>query len=364
MKVAVFLLISVNLSASTIYSVTNLGGLGGSSSAATGINNSGEVIGWAQTPDGDQHAFASLNGGPLTDLSSSISPWSSANGINSSGSIVGTAYVNGVPHGILWTTSGFTDLGVGNDAAGISDSGVIIGNNGHAFKFVNGVYEDLGTLEGGKSSSAAGINSNGTIVGDSTLASGAMRGFIWTPSTGMVEVDTFGGRDSHATGVNNSGEVIGTASLASGYQHAFLMVNGVMTDLGTLGGRGSYAYGINDAGSVVGYSWLAAGDTTHAFLWSNGALLDLNNLIPTGSGWVLTEAYGINASDQIVGTGTYNGQSQAFLLNLQTASIESPAVSPAAVPDVGTELLVGFGLAMILFMHFGRCRGINEHARN
>jgi len=53
----------------------------------------------------------------------------------------------------------------------------------------------------------------------------------------------------------------------------------------------------------------------HAFLWSGGSMKDLNDLIPAGSGWVLTEATGINDSGQIVGNGTLGGVERAFLLN-------------------------------------------------
>jgi len=41
---------------------------------------------------------------------------------------------------------------------------------------------------------------------------------------------------------------------------------------------------------------------------------DLNNLIPAKSGWVLEQAYGINNSGLIVGTGTLNGAEHGFLL--------------------------------------------------
>ena len=49
-------------------------------------------------------------------------------------------------------------------------------------------------------------------------------------------------------------------------------------------------------------------------LYEKGVLIDLNSLIPASSGWVLTEARGINESGQIVGTGVLNGQERAFLL--------------------------------------------------
>ena len=41
---------------------------------------------------------------------------------------------------------------------------------------------------------------------------------------------------------------------------------------------------------------------------------DLNELIPRGSKWVLTAAQAINQQGQIVGYGTVNQQTHAFLL--------------------------------------------------
>jgi hypothetical protein len=41
---------------------------------------------------------------------------------------------------------------------------------------------------------------------------------------------------------------------------------------------------------------------------------DLNTLIRTNSGWVLTTATDINVWGQIVGNGTLNGEPHGFLL--------------------------------------------------
>jgi probable HAF family extracellular repeat protein len=46
-------------------------------------------------------------------------------------------------------------------------------------------------------------------------------------------------------------------------------------------------------------------------------MLDLNNLIPANSGWLLQIANAINDQGQIVGQGTLNGQTEAFLLTPQ-----------------------------------------------
>jgi probable HAF family extracellular repeat protein len=90
-----------------------------------------------------------------------------------------------------------------------------------------------------------------------------------------------------------------------------------MVDLGTLpGGHTSLPRSINILGHVVGQSDLA--DPTlgsHAFLYSNGVMKDLNNLISHKSGWILANASGINDRGQIIGDGFLNGiPGEAFIL--------------------------------------------------
>ncbi len=43
-------------------------------------------------------------------------------------------------------------------------------------------------------------------------------------------------------------------------------------------------------------------------------MIDLNTLLPSGSGWVLRRATGISAGGQIVGVGTFNGAARGFVL--------------------------------------------------
>jgi len=341
---AIFLFATLTsvLSAGTIYSVTELGSLGGSSAFGYKINNSGKVAGWAQTGAGDQHAFVASGAG-IQDLSPLFGSDTFASGINASGVIVGTSYVGGQAHGTIWTGSGSTDLGAGIFATGINDAGVIIGGNGHAFVLANGIYQDLGVLQVGGWSSASGINHDGAVVGDASVGSG-FHGFIWTAGTGMLPVGDLGGGNSHATGVNNTGAVVGTATLASGYEHAFLAFGALMTDLGTLGGGSSFAYSINDGGTVVGYSWLAGRANPHAFVYSNGIMLDLNSLLANGSGWELTEAYGINDAGQIVGSGLFNGRVSAFRLDPNGSAIQGAS----AVPEPGTTALVLIGFCLLI----------------
>lgn len=153
-----------------------------------------------------------------------------------------------------------------------------------------------------------------------------------------------GGTYSYANGINNNGQVVGYGDTASGY-NAFLYSNGTMTDLGTLSGGGiSQATGINTNGWVVGYGNTAS-SAQDAFLYSGGHLLDLNSLLSPGSGWTLQDATGINDLGQIVGTGTFNGQNQAFLM------------TPTPVPLPATAWLLGSGLLGLLGVARARRRG-------
>jgi probable HAF family extracellular repeat protein len=347
LKTIGFLLIfATSAAANPIYTVADLGGLGG---PATGyaVNSSGTVAGWSQNPSGTQQAFVSTPNG-LKALSSGSSD-SYAYGINNSGTVVGTTYVNGTAHGTIWSGSGGTDLGANSYAMAINNSGEVVGGNGDAFTAVNGQVQSLANPSGVNWSAAYGINDAGTVVGDGQLANGSFRGIIWSPAGSMILMGTLGGTSSEATDINNSGEVVGFASVSSGYQHAFSMMDALMIDLGTLGGGSSYAYGVNNSGEIVGYSWLANGDQ-HAFLYDDGTMLDLNSLIPNNSGWELLQAYGINDSGQITGEGLYNGQLSAFLLT-------DPPAGPAdiaAVPEPRELLILGAALALMALVWLRR----------
>jgi len=121
--------------------------------------------------------------------------------------------------------------------------------------------------------------------------------------------------------VNNRGQVAGVSAMSGNTTtHAFLWTKerGKMLDLGTLSGDvNSAALGINDRSEVVGASFGAAGPINgnpRAFLWKDGVMTDLNDLVPANSPLHLLTAFGINDAGDIAGFGvTSSGDLHAFL---------------------------------------------------
>jgi probable HAF family extracellular repeat protein len=144
-----------------------------------------------------------------------------------------------------------------------------------------------------------------------------------------------GANNSEAYGINNVGQVVGRSYAAAGIRAFLWDAAGGMQDLGVLpnGTSVSEALGINDAGQVVGFSGESLGQK--AFLWDvvNG-MQNLNDLIDPGLSVSLRATSAINASGQIVGYGTINGELQAFLLT-PTADVPIPAALPLMLGGLG-----------------------------
>jgi probable HAF family extracellular repeat protein len=84
-----------------------------------------------------------------------------------------------------------------------------------------------------------------------------------------------------------------------------------MTDLG-IGSPDSQAFGINDSDQVVGTSQVAGYSTSHAFLYDESATTKMTDLGTLGG--TNSSAYAINESGQVVGESyTSSGERHAFL---------------------------------------------------
>jgi probable HAF family extracellular repeat protein len=300
------------------YSVVNLGTLGGTVSAAYGINNKGWVTGDANLQgDQNEHGFVWRKGIKI-DLGTFGGPNSASSPPNDSGVVVGAAQTSE------------------KDPLGEQFLGYFCGNNPCSgvdhislpFHWQDGVMTALPTL-GGNNGQAFGVNNRSQVVGvaenttvDQTCIAPQVLDFeavVWRPEAGEVqELPAFPGDTiGAAVAINDKGQVVGCSGTCGSVSpavcvHAMLWQNSSAIDLGSLGGvMNNLAATINNRGQVAGLSDLAGDATAHAFLWTeDNGLQDLGTL----PGDVLSLSSGMNNKGQIVGQSCdVNGKCSAFL---------------------------------------------------
>jgi probable HAF family extracellular repeat protein len=326
------------------YTVEDLGTLNDSPLVPRAINAGGHVAGKVDTGDGGHAAFL-YDAGAVRELGSLGAANTEAWAINDEDEVVGFSMdADGVVRAFRYATAAGVrplDLTAGfvSSAFAINASGQIAGYAGstayHAFRYTEGAgMIDLGTL-GGFESLGYGINDAGQVTGCSWTADVTKHAFVWDGANPMQDLGTLGGSQSCGVSINRTGQVAGW-SLTGGDVtfHAFLYEPGFdLRDLGTLGGD-SAATAVNDDGTVVGWSATASGEH-HAFVFTGAdGLVDLNDRIDPGLGWVLHEAYGINASGQIVGVGALGGLMRAFKLTPPIGVTPAKDTAPPRIRSV------------------------------
>lgn len=300
------------------YSIADLGAI-----TPAAVNNLGVVAGTYNS-----HAFIEQNG-VLTDLGTLGGTSSAAYGINDYNQVVGSASLpDGSQHAALWQNGMVVDLGPAV-AYGINNHSQIVGQAGFHVVWWNstGVMQDLGTF-GGTHATATAINNNGQIVGTTyytvsgTSWLSGERGFIWDPNAGSSLLPLYPGDSaSRATALNDAGQVVGTAGTIafgalpnSGHysaQNIVLWPNATSTPANLVSITGYSGYdgprlAINNNEQVVGYGSL---------LWQGGTWIDLNSLLKPSLGWTISGAAALNDLGQVIGQGTFNNQTQAYLMS-------------------------------------------------
>ena len=343
------------------YTITLLGGTG---SSASDINSWGDVVGSVTTGD-VTHAFVNA-GGVYTDLGTLGGTNSNANGINDNRQIVGGSDNGaGDRHAFLYAAGTMSDLGTlggaTSEAFAINNHGLIVGQAQNAdpategfpqaFSYTGGTMTSLGTLPGGLGSYAYAVNNGGLIGGASH------EGPFTVPEYPYLAV-TYGGGAAHKIGapelgdsaiygLNDDGVAVGGIPTSSfpHASHAFIYDHGSITELGVLDPTSiddSIAWDVNNHRQVVGTSAVSVDPDHygyHGFLWTGAGLVDLNTLVDPASGWVITDAMGINDAQQIAATACYGGVTgdcRAVRLDLVPA-----------VPEPGTWAMLGLGLGLV-----------------
>lgn len=332
------------------YSVTDLGTLGGDSSWAYGISDRGQVVGHSLVSDPSQggHSFL-YTGRSRIDLYPFDAGFSWAGKyINNLGQIAGSTQVGDVLHPALYGLSAeitvLPTLGFGcggyctGTATAINNSGQAVGwssisdNLYHAVLWENGTVTDLGSF--GAWSYASSINDSGNVIGLSAYERSnsepdwIQHPFLYTGGN-LIDLTQFG--IESAVDINNRNQIIGTLQRADGMRHAALVSGGGTTDIHRLGLE-SDAAAINEHGQIVGSFRFASGVDSyydfiqqkwiefvvysyHPYVYQDGVMADLNNLVFAGTGWQMEYATDINNAGQIVGWGRHNGELRGFLLS-------------------------------------------------
>lgn len=241
--------------------------LGGNNSFANGVNNSGQIVGAAETSTKGRHCTKPQrfvyygviwqpNGTTVTLPPFAGDTVSFANAISNSGDVVGYSGRCGslddavtAKHALLWQSGSTLDLGnlggtANNVPRAINNRGQIVGSanvagnkTSHAFLWQNGMMSDLGTLPGDVSSTANGINDKGQIVGASCPASGSCRGFIWENGS-MTDLNLLVPPKSlyvfYGNDINDSGQIAAIATNTTKptfTQRAVVLIPGKKSDV-------------------------------------------------------------------------------------------------------------------------------------
>jgi MYXO-CTERM domain-containing protein len=355
--------VSFGAQAAPTYTVKPVGGFGGENSQPGGLNNAGTMVGYAYTPGQHINAYVNANG-----TTASLHPGdpesgsSKATGINESGAVVGElSTANGPTLAAVFTNGGVQLLGTlggrNSYGNGINASGQVVGRSdtadGNQHGFVtgpNGTLVDINPQTGGAWSDANAINDLGAVTGYVEINdNGDYRPYIYANGS-MQILGTLGGSYAQGYAINNAGMVAGYSYVAGDIVvHAFLYANGLMQDIGSFGDY-TIATGINSAGSVVG-TGVGSDGLYHAFLYSGGLFQDLNSLIDPSLGWNLDYAGDINDKGQIAARGcNANGQCSDLLLSLADTGGGNPDPDPNAVPepDAFTAGIAGLALFGLL----------------
>lgn len=370
------------------YEIIDLGKItGGSNSFAYGINDAGEVVGFADGPlragsttlrEFKRHAVKFSDTGTVTDLGVlDTGDESFAVSINNSGVVVGssnTKKVNTDSNGNSTTVTNFYPVifsptpvkmspitgFVNPRAISINDNGIVVGFGNidvnasdqvpavsRGFVYNTSTSQFIGKIDDlsnnvARRSALTAINNNGDFVGwaekddGNKLVQRAIKGNV-VDLTKITELPNLETILTTATDINDSGMIVGFAR-HSDKSNRVVAVKYASGDTGLVKlpffedrYDNSVANAINNSGQIVGQALVSTPTTglNAGFIYEDDTLKNLNTLIPCKSGWRIDNATNINNNGDIIGYGIKNNEVRAFKLkptggSVETCEAESP----------------------------------------
>jgi len=325
----------------------DLGTLGGPNSHTWmnwgGINDRGDAVGMSETsvPDPDGEDICGFG----TNLTCSPFLWQNG-------------HMNALPTvgGNNGQASDINNRGqvVGFAENGAVDSSCSAGTTNNRIQqpvlWENGKAQALPTVGGDPDGFAIAINDQGQAVGDSGNCAGAIHAVLWENDKAWPLSDLGGG--AIAQGINDQGQIVGRVFSGKTFLAA-LWQNGVLINLKTLPGDfAALATGINNRGQIVGSTLDRGFNWSHAFIYQDGVMTDLNKLFPADStNLFATMADKINERGQIAGMGTVRsgpdkGDIHAFVatpvnesIGVSVADVERTLPKSNSPANAGKQLL-------------------------
>jgi uncharacterized membrane protein len=307
--------------------IQDLGTLGGQYGVSQAINSRGQVVGVAANAIADPYnLFDYIIWGISAGTQSRAFLWDKETGmqdlgtlgagndayaeyVNERGQVAGWSYTNTTPNPVATF-----DCGNGN-----------VVPTQDPFFWENGKMTDLGSF-GGNCGVVRGMNNRGQVTGYSFLPGDVLyHPFRWDKKGGLQELGTLGGNYGAPYGINDAGDAVGWATIPGDVIfHTVIWPNGKTTpiDLGVAASfTTSLAAAINSNGQIIGCltsdpSGNCFPYNSDSFLWEDGDMVDVNTLVPSHPGVLLSGSEGyINDQGEIVLLGLLdNGDIHAFLL--------------------------------------------------
>ncbi len=301
----------------------------GAGYAPAAINAAGVIVG-TFTPeiggatsmryaDGAWTAVASLPGLAVAARSINASGAMAGRGVDTrTGTAVAVAWsAAGVPAVIMPASMG-TSAAIGIDDAG--DAAIEITSTGpeqaYTWTASTGALTRLAAPLGGGELLVDAMNGKGRMAAralDANLDWQMVRGTAagWRTIGSLTP-----GGSTVASGMNDAGHIACTDYATTGLAHACWYDGTILHDLTPATMAQAVAYGINASDEIVG-DGVDAAWIDYAMLWKDGKPHRLFSRLRDTTDWsALNSATGINDAGQIIGTGTFrDGKTHAFLLN-------------------------------------------------
>ncbi|MGZ4867819.1 MAG: DUF3466 family protein [Candidatus Angelobacter sp.] len=238
---------------------------------------------------------------------------SAATGINDVGAVVGsfsTGLRTSAAHGFLLYQGRFTPFSfpgsASTRASDINNHAQIVGGysdraaRNHGFFVHSGGFQTIDVPGAVNGTFPNGINNTGDIVGRFVDSSGRERSFLL--HRGKFTFFRFPGSVStEATSININSVIVGTYrnTLVGAGIHGFMVRNGAFTTLDFPGAVNTFLAKVNDLGEIVG-SYQNNDFITHGFVMAHGKFTTIDK--PAEAPDTQTNILGVNNRSRIVGS--------------------------------------------------------------